>query len=132
MSWGPRRRRWCTGGAKIRRNEPVPVPDYRHRYRTDPEFRAQECKRTRVNHIKNSTSPAYLELTRQRGKRSKYKSSISIHQEAIQRLRRKVGAKDRLIEELELVWGKERADRKRAASGPQDVRPPAPPLSAHG
>jgi hypothetical protein len=36
-----------------------------------------------------------------------------IHQQAIQRLEKMIKAKDRIVEELELRWGKERADRKR-------------------
>lgn len=91
----------------------MPVSSYKRRYRTDPVFRASECLRTKLNRIENSTSPAYLELARQRIKRCKFKNSIWIHQQAIQRFRRKIRAKDRLIEELELVWGKERAERKR-------------------
>jgi hypothetical protein len=90
--------------------------DYKHRYRTDPEFRAKEILRTKLNHAKNSASPLYLELTRQRHMRYTYKDSIEIHREAIHRLQRMIKAKSRVIEELELAWGKERADRKRAAA----------------
>jgi hypothetical protein len=109
----------------------VPTPNYRHRYRTEPEFRAQEILRTKLNHIKNSSSPAYMELTRQRKMRSTYKDSIWIHQQAIQRLKKMIKAKDRIVEELELVWGKERADRKRLAQGIERVEQAAQGGDSH-
>ena len=101
----------------------MPVPNYKHRYRTDPAFRAKEIQRIKRTHIANSTSPVYLELVRQRKMRWSHKNSIWVHEQAIERLKRKIRGKDRLIEELELAWGKERSIRK--SSGPQAAQGPS-------
>jgi hypothetical protein len=84
------------------------------RYRADPQYRARQVARTQANHAKNLASPTYRKLVVTRKTIWQVKERVSECRLKIKALQQRLQALARRKEELELAFGKERAERKRA------------------
>ena len=84
------------------------------RYRTDPEFRARELQRRQDYHQKNKQSQNYLDCIAQRKAIYTTQEAIEYHRNRIHTLQKRLTRQIYRKEELEIAWGKERAERKAA------------------
>lgn len=97
----------------------VPPPSSRpsmtstERYRNDPQYRQRCLARAAKNHAANVASPTYRKLIATRKTLWQVRESISTFRRRIKALQQRIDTLNRRKEELELAFGKERAERKR-------------------